>query len=262
MLRLLKADLYRLYRGKTLWITSGILVIFYILDGAGKVAANLRANVGGNVYEQTNKVLTGSQAPFSALASPEFLIYFLLPVLIVTACTDFSANAIKNTLSRGVSRARLYLSKLLLSFVICIVYFILEIVLTLVSGTVALGFGQSFDSAYVGKLTEVFLLQLPLFLGIVSIGIFLVFLTHRTAVVNAVYLIMFTAAQLIVTILTVMSSRFDSVGEYELTYCLKQAVTVQSLSAQDVTRIILLGVGYIVIMTLLGIFIFQKSDMK
>lgn len=262
MLKMIRADIYRLIHGKTLWVTTGLLTLFYILEGSGKFATKLNANIGTNHYEQVSKILSGAQAPFSAMASPEFLIYFFLPLLIVIACTDFSSDAIKNTLAKGVSRVQFYFSKLMLAYVIGIVFALLQVALPLISGTVTLGFGQPLTAGYFVTLAEVFLLQLPLYLGVISVGIFLIFLTRRTAIVNVIYLVLFMVGQLIITILTLFSNKFIELLRYELVYCLKQAISLPNLAAQDIVRIVLVGFGYMIIMSSLGIYVFQKSDIK
>ncbi len=262
MLNLINADIFRLVHEKMLWITTCILSLFYLLAGSGKFTPTFRMNVANHQVEQVNIIQSGAQSPFSLMASPFFLVYFFLPILITVAGSDFSTGAIKNTLSRGFTRPQIYFSKLILVWVIGSIFDLLLITLTLISGTILLGFGQPLDAGYLGELGEVFLLQLPLFLGVISIGICLFFLTRRTAIATLVYLLLFTAAQFANTLLSSFPVKFGNILRYEILYCLKQAVALQNLHGQDLARIVFVGAGYIVITSLLGILVFQKIDIS
>jgi hypothetical protein len=99
-------------------------------------------------------------------------------------------------------------------------------------------------------------------LAVISFGIFLVFLSRRTAVFVAIYFFGFISAALINTIWTSFPETLALPLRYELLYCLKQAVEVQNLATQDIIRMVLVGISYVLLFAALGIVIFQKSDLK
>ncbi len=259
MLNLVRADLYRLAHGKTLWITALVLALFSLLVGTGRFSPNFRMTLGSHRIEQVTQISSGAQAPYALLSAPEFLILLFLPILIVVACTSFTSGAIKNTLTRGNPRSLVYLSKLLLSCAIGVVFDFLQIVLALISGTIALGFGRPLNWNYFGNLASAFLLQLPLYFGVISIGVCLVFLFWRPAIVSVVYLVIFAAADLWGTAQLLVPGQHPWL-RYELLSCLKQAASLPGLAVEDIVRIAALGTGYLIVMGLLGILIFQKRD--
>ncbi len=261
MLNLIKADLYRLAHGKALWVAAGLLSLFSLLTGSGIFAPTLRMTVGHNRFEQTSKFFSGSQAPFVLLASPEYLLYAILPILMVVAGADFTHGAMKNTLSRGRSRAQVYAARLLLASLIGMALDFLQIALALAAGAIALGFGQPFNAAYFGKLAEVFLLQLPLILGIISIGILLVFTFRRAFPAGVAYLLLFTAALILTTLWSSHPAEFGFLLQYDILYGLRMIAT-QVLPTQDIFRWIVVGAGTLLVSTALGILVFQKSDVR
>jgi ABC-2 type transport system permease protein len=262
MLNLIRADVYRLVHGKMLWVTTGGLALFYFLGGTGKFTPTFRTTVGSNRIEQAGIILSGSQAPFAFMASPVFLIYFFLPLIVMVAGADFSSGAVKNTLAKGVSRFQFYLSKLLLAYIIAIVFDLLQVGLPLLSGTIILGFGRSLDAGYLEGLAEAFLLQLPLFLGVVSVGVFLIFLARNTIVASLAYLGLFTAAQFVAFTMPAPSANLAGLLPDGILNGLRLAVASPGLTAQDIIRMVALGAGYMMVMTLLGMLVFQKSDFE
>ncbi len=261
MQNLIRADLYRLAHGKALWVTAGLLSLFALLTGSGIFAPTLRMTVGNNRVEQSSTFLSGSQAPFVLLASPQYLIYAILPILIGVACADFTHKAMKNTLSRGRSRAQVYVARLFLASLIGLALDFLQAALALAAGTIALGFGQPFNAAYLEKLAEVFLLQLPLILGIISIGAFLVILFRQALPAVAAYLLLFTAAIVLTTLWASNPAEFSRLLQYDILYGLRMIAT-QVLPSQDTFRWVALGVGTLLVSTGLGILAFQKSDVR
>lgn len=262
MLNLIRADFYRLVHGKMLWVTTGIFALFYSLGGTGKFTPTFRTTIGGNQIERAGKILSGSQAPYALMSSPVFIIYFFLPLLITVACADFSSGAIKNTLAKGGSRLQYYFSKLLLVYILGTAFDLLQVGLPLISGTIVLGFGQALNAGYFEKLLEVFLMQLPLFGGVISVGMFLVFLTRKTVVASLAYLGLFTAAQYGAFIETSLSGDFAHLLHYDILYCLRLAVSSPGLTTQEIIRMVALGCGYMFGTTLLGVLVFQKSDIE
>ncbi len=262
MLNLMRADLYRLFHGRTLWLTLAALSLFCLFAGSGRFSPIFRVTFGGRRVEQVSQVTSGAQAPFALMASPEYLIYFFLPVLLVIACSDFSTGAIQNTLSKGHPRSRVYLARLILSSFIAVVFALFGIVLPLISGTLLLGFGMPLTVGYFEKLAVTYLLQLPLFLGIISLGILLAFLMRKLALVAAIYLVLFTAAWLAVTVLPAVSGPWATLLNGEILFNLEQAVSWPVLSPTDIIRIASLGIVYVLITTGLGVFIFQRSDIS
>ncbi len=112
---------------------------------------------------------------------------------------------------------------------------------------------------YFGKLASTFFLQLPLYFGVISIGICLVFLFWKPAIVSVVYLVIFAAADIWGTSQSLVQRQHPWL-RYELLSCLKQATSLPDLAVEDIVRIATLGTGYLIVMGLLGILIFQNHE--
>lgn len=113
MLRLIKADLYRLFHSKSFYVLvlaivgmAGIVlsVHFFPAIGPDETTYNL-------VIEIKDKVWNAKIAFQGALATYPFLIYLFIGFFIMSSGYEFSQKCYKNTLTSGVSRTTFCLAK-------------------------------------------------------------------------------------------------------------------------------------------------------
>jgi len=148
MLNLMHADMYRILRGKGLYIIFAIVVAVAILTifvfraamQTGVMIAPADAEYFNPFLSQ--EVITGADAAFMALNSMDFNIYIFLPLIIIIAMTPFSSSAVKNELTAGISRAKFYLSKWILASALSIVVIALYLGLAILFGIIDSGVGE------------------------------------------------------------------------------------------------------------------------
>ncbi len=262
-MNIIRADLYRLVRSKGLYITIGIYLFFIIMQalassvGTMGVQTELPSEQG-----VAPLVFTGMTAPFEMMKAGDNLLFFLLPFIIFIGAADFSSGTAKNVLANGVNRTKYYLSKLISTSVVCFFLMLIMVVISMICGTIKNGFGGAFDADYMMKLAKPFFSQLLLCLGVNSFGIFIAFITKRTAAVNGIYIAFCTVPLLIAAMLTELSSKFDVLAKFDVITNIRMLADFEALAAEDIVRALAIGAFYILAGTIGGICLFRRSEIK
>ena len=119
MINLMKADIYRIFRGKGLYITIGFMLLLWFLQSFGMMES---IGISSESMESPDVIvskLTGSAVPLIMMRANDNLLYILLPIIIFIASVDFSSGTVKNILINGISRTKYYFSKLILAMLFC-----------------------------------------------------------------------------------------------------------------------------------------------
>ena len=273
MLNIIKADMYRIFRGKGFYIT--IILLFVTI--ALQTAVSSKAAVGiynteeaeiDTIEEFTEEVLLapekfkGNTAAFEMMENTDTLLYFLLPFIIFIAAADFSTDTVKNVLSNGVPRVKYYLSKLILSCAFCLLFLLLNIIVPIVTATVLRGFGGEFNVDFILRLLRPFAAQLFMCLSVTCVGIFLVFATKRTAAVNGAYISFCLLPMLIMYILFMLNNKLEFLFKYDVISNIRMLVHIDVADSADIIRAFAVGAFYILASTIGGIAIFKRSEIK
>jgi ABC-type transport system involved in multi-copper enzyme maturation permease subunit len=241
MLNLLRSDFYRLFKGKTIYVTFAIVLAFMVL------LPFMEKNTG---YE----VLIGG------LGENDFILLALLPILFVIAAIDFQFGTIKNALSYGTSRTGLYFSKLILAGVYCIIMYLSVILVKTLSGTAFNGFQGEITSEILLSVLEVAGIQICLLLGAVSVGIAIIFMFQSSAVFCAVFATFFYGTLAILYGLSVVLQY--PFTKASLLATMGAVSSIDSLTWDNVAHALSLAAVYIVGSAVLGILFSRKSEIK
>ena len=257
MLNLIRADLYRILRSKALWITFSVLVVFVVASGMTGVIGTI--GMYNSALEDLNTLKSGSMLQLGQMAAGDDLFYFFLPILVVVVTTDFTNGTVKNTLGKGCSRVTYYCSKLILSMVVCSVFVVMFNTFPLLVGTLLYGLGDYFETYNYFRILAT---QIPLYLAVVSLGCFIALTVKKTASLNAIYIPMFIVAQIVITILVNLNSKFIALMDFELSMGVRKYALVETITNNDILAKWGLGIIVIVITTVLGIILFRRSEIK
>jgi ABC-2 type transport system permease protein len=270
MLNLIRADLYRIVRGKALYITAAVLIGFTILLVLSQESFvigvdNTTLNEARIEEMQQIDALQGETNTGSGIArvlySTDWLQYFMLSVIIFVAAPIFSHGTIKNSLSSGVSRVKIYLSKLILILAGIAVMMVLYMGFGMLLATFRHGFGSP-TAGYWGELFKVLGTQFVVLSGFAGIGALLVFATKRVAIVNSAYIAYHLVPALVISILR---GRFPSAikyYDYFLGGLSSKFEILPMLPSSEVAQIIAAALTYLVVTTVLGVALFKKVDVK
>ena len=269
MMNIIRADLYRLFRGKGFYITGVIFLIFIILQAFQ--ADNLSVGVATDVtwkalemFEVTD--LKGSNIHILMFQFANNLPYFVLPFIIFIAAADFSSGSIKNVLSNGTSRIKYYFSKLILCYIFSTIMMILYLLIPIIFLTISKGFGGNFDGKYLSSVCKPFFGQLFILLAITSVGVFFVFLTKRIAGVNSAFIAFCLAPTLIIAILseTLKQESLMDLLAYDMLIGIQYVgnISTNLVEQSDINRCFIIAAGYLLLSVVGSILVFRKNEIK
>jgi len=262
MINLIKADVYRVFRGKGIYITMGFLFVLCILQSFGMMESIGISSENMEGAEEVVTQLTGKMVPMIMMRANDNLLYLLLPVIIFISAADFSSGTAKNVLANGVSRTNYYFSKLILSMLFCIVMSVSSIVIPTIIVTLLKGFGGGVDLEFVGQVFKAFSLQLFLLLAVTSLGIFFVFTTRSTAKVNGLYIAFCLVPMLLIVLLFGISEEFIKLLDYEMVMNIRMAAYANVMTSLEIVRVIGLGIAYMLFSLVGTLILFKKCDIK
>lgn len=279
MLNVIKSDIYRIFRGKAIYITIVLLFFFMILScfelSPGYVGLNNSVITETDTMELTEedqeeylkiksimdmrKLL--KKYPYkldkAILGANANLYYIFIVIIVIVLATDFSNSTIKNSISSSISRKKYYLSKLTTCLLFCTGMILLNNY-----GTYFVNMmmnGSSFSSS-LGEITKVTLYQLPLMYGIISLLICICALFRKTSIFNAATIPFLMVFQLIVSGIISLFRLNSNIMSYEY----QVALTKLASNPTNVYILESLAIGftYFVVFNIIGYITFKKAEIK
>lgn len=277
MLNMFRADLYRILRGKAIYIVLILITVLALTSTIGLSAGHIGLSTSSNTdvtdtefMEKLSNAKTLKEVREVMKSEGEFpldkdiigqnvnLYYAFIVIVVIILGTDFSSSAIKNTLSSAISRKKYYFSKLALILLICtfLVLFnnYLNYFLNLLIN------GEKFASSFM-DITKLTIIQMPLIYGIISLLVAFIYIFRKTATFNAISIPFIMVVQLIVIGITnLFKIKVDWFYNYEIQFALSNLAINPTNSY--ILKCILLGVLYIIIFNIVGYYSFKKAEIK
>lgn len=262
MFSIIKADGIRIFRSKGFYIW---LVVFLGLTFLQLFGMNSTAEVGEALFIMDVVGLTeinGSIMPLVFMSDMLTTLYFIVPFVLLVISIDFSSGAIKNILSGGVSRVRYYVAKLLLVLFLTILIHAVSIVIPTIWMTWMRGFGEAFAVEWLWTMTQMFLVQTFVLVGVMSIGIFFAFTTKNTAGALGTFIALTTLPSATIHILQMFGiANVERFARFEPISVLNSIVHWHDWSAADIRHAIMLGFIYLVASIAGSVLLFKKAEM-
>jgi ABC-type transport system involved in multi-copper enzyme maturation permease subunit len=276
VLNIIKADLYRIFRGKTIYITLVILLallVLQVLYGADGLifgvmvytedASIIDADGALNeIISSNNQIMTGNHVPFSFAAVTDNLIYFMLPFIAIIAAADFSNGAVKNLISSGISRNKYFFAKFILLALFCVILMVIYVILPIILGTVINGFDGEFNIEFIKDVAKIYLPQFFLVFAFVCIGLFISFTFKSVAALNTIYIMFSLLPTIVLAILVEFNDKFFELMNYIPVFAIKSFAIPGSIATSDFVKMMITGCVYIVVCTVGGILLFRKAEIK
>ena len=189
MIKLIKADLFRLTKGSAVRnvLIAGIAIILFTgitmyNSGSGLFSFGVRSSVsvGGSVPA------TGADF-VRQMRDDGFFPFFILAFAVAILGADYSAGTIRNTLSYFTGRKSVYAAKCITGLLCCLAYSAVCLGVSMLLGVILFGF-EGFSALYFWRLLGQIVLSLPLFLGMIGIGYCLLVFTRRSSIAIAAYI--------------------------------------------------------------------------
>jgi ABC-type transport system involved in multi-copper enzyme maturation permease subunit len=274
---IIKADVYRIFREPAFYVTFGIFAgMFILVRGVGMLGiriGGIPTNAQGMVLDNQ---FNGSQAPFVMMTLMDFLVYFLLAVVMFTTARDFSTNAVRNVLSSDVSRIRYYISKLLTAVMFCVALALLSIIVPTIVGSLAGGFGGELSSEYIISVLKPFGAQLFLLISLTCFAVFLAITTKSNAATTGgflafvlvpdwiiqYYLDFVTYRAGVLDAATQFSEGLSRLSVFSISGSIRNMLFAPDLPSGLVILTLAIGTFYAVASTTAGIWLLKKSEIK
>lgn len=283
MLNIIKSDLYRIFRGKGIYIA----IIFMFLMIEMSIFVMTPGFIGTTVMTdgETNQVMSQEDlalmeevskannildireimkehATFNLdkqiIGANINLYYVFIVIVFIIICVDLSDSTAKNTLSSAISREKYYISK------VCTVM-IIGILITLLNnfGIYFLNIifnGKSFSSDFM-EFTKCTIIQFPVILGMLSILIGIAFITKKKSLFNGISIPLLIVVQLILQgAIAIFHLKSTIMTNWELQYMISNLAN--NPATEYIIKTILLGIFYVIIFNLLGYYSFKKTEIK
>ena len=283
MLNIVKSDIYRIFRGKGIYIA--IIFMFIMIVGSLFIISPGYIGTTVMIDEGTSQGMTPENVELMEKVSKannildireimkeyaEFdldkqiiganinLYYLFIIIVFIVICVDLSDSTAKNTLSSAISREKYYISK------VCTVM-IIGIFMTLLNnyGMYFLNIiinGKSFSSDFI-EFTKYTIIQIPVILGMLSILIGIAFITKKKSLFNGITITLLMILQLILQgVITIFHLKPTIMTNWELQYMISNLAN--NPSNKYIIQASLLGIFYIILFNLLGYYSFKKSEIK
>lgn len=294
MLRLMKAELYKLFKGrafKTLCVVAVVLGILlvgitsiitedFLMDSLGDVPQAQKEQmltdlksmgssdsvvVAGQLGYNTNGVkdmfkVTGQEVFHVAFGSgiAEVLIAILVASMMAK---EYTQGTIKNTLAYGKRREHFYLAKLLaIAIGVAIILAIMTIIPTIII-TIKNGWGGSFEMSQLLNIIGVYLGATVVYSAIAAVIMLLATILKSNGATIGISIGIFVFVPTILGFLYGKLDWFDAIYEKTLFYNSALATSLLATS-KDVVTATAIGAITLVIAAICAIVIFKKQDIK
>ncbi len=260
MIKLMKADLYRLLRSKGMYISIGLMILYLTIS----ILSQAQGSIGINTAETMNAISGDQQVTWTGMVTIRKMLgnilileYFLLIYVVIISGSDFSMSTYKNVLSVGMSRQKYYISKLLLiacvSFLVGTLYYAYSFGLASLINGVGEGFTLGFfQETYIA----IFLPQLLLIFAYISLAVMTLNITKSQSVAISLYLIL----PIVLIILFNVVPQLTFLSEYEMGAGLNM-ISSGLAEFSDTLKYLITAAAVIIGSTCIGILTLKRKDL-
>lgn len=260
MFNIIKADFYKFFKSKTFYVSLIVALLFATLfvvatyfglqemgqPGGPPVGAPIPTNVRGLLFRAIDS---------------NIVIMLIAVMTSIFVSAEYSTGIIKDTVSSGKSRTKIFLSKLIVTGVGAILILLFNVVYQSLFGLLFIEYGAAFNIA------EFWLIAKTLLSAIVVIVAFnTLFATLTTAfktlgasLASNIGLLMFGG--LIFYLISLIGDFFKNISDYWLADNLTAVVANATANTYEF-RPLIIALCYLAISTIIGILIFKKQDIK
>ncbi|MBR3645260.1 MAG: ABC transporter permease subunit [Lachnospiraceae bacterium] len=277
MLNIIKSDLYRLLKGKSLYIVIAVIIGLEVLSAVTISPGHIGISVAQEsemtdpaVIERiTNakslgefrnimKEISGVKLDKQILGQNINMYYVFIVFVVVIITSDFSNRSVKNTLSSAISRREYFLSKFLLALGV-------SAVLTLFNNYVSYGLNYFINGSGMAspvlEITKISLYQMPLIFGLASLLVCIAFVVRKTSLFNTISIPLIMLVQIaMMVVFAIIRKTPEWYTDYEIQYAI--ANLAGDPTSAYIVKCCVLGLVYTVVFAVIGYCAFKKAEIK
>ncbi len=243
MLKLIKADLYKSFHRMYLYVFMGVMAALTVLYNV------ILASAGAHREDSFGSVLT-------LLMIPLFLVVMFAD--IVTA-EENKEHTLKNTISFGTSRSKLYIAKNISAIIIATVVAAVTLGAFFISGFLLLKPGKDYTPAFLSDFALRIAIALLLYVAGIALGTLLATVIKRNALFAFAYPGLLVIPVLIFKLLTLVSPVF-AYAKYAMLLT-QTTILAQATPAQMLTTV-WIALAHIAVFEILGLILFKRQEIN
>ena len=284
MINMIKADLYRIFRSKGIYIALFLMIAMLAMsvysvspgyvgqmqigdmntaqyssdDAIEEEGVSAEEVHSMNLQEYREAMLkTDFEFDKAILGANMNLYYIFIFVIAIIITADFSGGCIKNTLSSAIDRKKYFLSKTILVFGMGTVVFFLNTYLSYFSNLI---FNGKNVSSSLGAVSKITLMQMPPALALMSLLIGIAFLSKKMATYNLISIPFVMVFQMLLASFVLLLGINQKYLNYELQIMFAKLTTEPT--REYLLHSYLLCAGIVVLSLMLGWLVFRKAEIK
>lgn len=279
MLNIIKSDLYRVFKGKSIYIA----IIFILFLASVSCFSMSPGHIGittsseeqpliqdeeilkqvyetNSIFETRNLMKEYGAYPLdkAQLGANANLYYFFIIIVVIVLVTDLSNSTAKNTLSSAISRKKYYFSKLITciglgTFLVLINNYGSYLINLIMNG-------KKFSAGFL-EITKLTIIQLPILYGIISMLVCIGFCFRKTGTFNSITIPLIIVIQFIIMgAATLFHFDGSNILNYEFQCIIGNLIS--NPSNTYILKTLVLAIFYIIIFNTIGYRVFRKTEIK
>lgn len=290
MLRMIKAELYKLFKSTTFKVLCIVAIIFTILNITMPLIMNedfIEQSTGMTV-EQYNSMMvnyvgsddivvpgqigiqmTGAENDFDIKPYEVFHMAFgsgvmeiLMAVLLgAMVAKEYTEGTIKNTLAYGKKRSHYYLAKYSANLIGTTILMAIMTICSTIGLTLIKGWGKTFELSQLWGMGQTFLGSIIVFGGTLALIMLIATLVKSNGATIGIAVALFVLVPTIVSFMYGNYSWFDNIYESSLYYN-SALVTAIKATSKDILKATAIGAVWLVASLGIGISVFKRQEIK
>jgi len=259
MLNYIRAEFYKVFRRKYTWIALGVLLALEALLVSGYVFINY----GGSHID-----LAGALSPIFMMMS--LGCYMTLITCDMVFAEQYKQSTLKNEVSFGIPRIRIYLGKFIVQLVLSVLFLVVMMAFYVAFSSLTLYHDPEMDRIALAALGQCILGSLPVWIGVQALTCACVFLVNSSVAAVFISMGLFAASATVVQISGLLLSS-NAIGQTLLkVYLWLPTVMLDRLA--DIAggsdfwpylgELCLTGAVWFAVSTVVGLFGFHRKEIK
>ena len=253
MLNYMKSEWFRTFHRKYLYITTGCLCALVIL-------ASVFLKVNEDVmYDMTDYMGTFLLSIVTTGLSMGYYLTMIVADMIFS--DEYKHQTLKNTVSYGISRVKIYLGKLISGLMAGVLVMTVTVAVTVVTALLVFGTDAEFSGYLLNTMLPKLLAFIPLWMGGVAMGTMMLFLLKNTAAAFA----FLGVAMVLPMIFGYISPLYPIFGEIKNLMVVTKINLVSNASLVSGSLMAdcwITGLAAVVMYTVIGALVFSRKEIK
>jgi len=264
MINLLRSDFFKLFKSKALYICTLIAILLtagtiFIVDWASHMVIKAQES-GDVVVEGMTLYKDGLNCGLNVFSDGSVHLFMAIFIAIfVTA--EFAHGTMKNIVSKGFKRYQVYLSKVITMTAATFLMLFVVSIFTTISGTVVTGTFGEVTGELIGQMLRMIGVELLLHTALTAVFVMVAMVVKNNGGVIAINIGITMFAALLYQLLELLFKNKIAFSDYSV---MNNMINMRNLTlpGMDILRAILVAVAFFAVTVAIGIFAFNKTDVK